>query len=224
MTSCYPFTRDRIIVLPNPTDFKTIDELARSRPEFKRTGSGPVLISVGRLSEAKRYDVLLEALLQVRQRIPAEWWLCGDGPERRKLRRRAEQLGVAGYVRWLGHCQNPFPLMRQADLFVMSSDYEGLPNALIEAQGLGLPAVSTNCPYGPDEIIEDGVTGLLTPVGDAHAIAHAVFRMLDEPASRQRMGDAARNRARKLFGVDLITRQWEEMLLYSVSRDRVIPG
>lgn len=217
MEACYPFTRDRIDVLPNPTDFAAIDDLSHPEPHVSRHGTRPVLISVGRLAKAKRFDLLLEVLLQVQRELQVEWWVCGDGPERGRLERRARQLGVEGAVRWLGHCRNPFSLMSRADLFLLSSDYEGLPNALIEAQGLGLPAISTNCPYGPDEIIEHGVTGLLTPVGDERAMSEAILKLLQAPVLRQRMGEAAKRRARRLFDVGPITRQWEDVIVRAIS-------
>ena len=99
--------------------------------------------------------------------------------------------------------------MADADLFLSTSDFEGLPNALIEAQGLGLPAVATRCPFGPDEIVDDGVTGLLVPVGDAEALAGAVAELARDPERRRRMGEAARRRARERFGVEAVVPRWE---------------
>ena len=129
------------------------------------------------------------------------------------MRRRIGELGLDGAVELLGFCDNPFALMRQADLFVLTSDYEGLPNALIEAQGLGLPAVATRCPYGPDEIVDDGVTGRLVPTADPSAAARAMVEILGDPKTRRRMGEAAARRARERYDVARVVPRWEELLI-----------
>jgi len=115
-------------------------------------------------------------------------------------------------VKLLGFQENPYALMRRATVFVMTSDHEGLPNALIEAQGLGIPAVSTRCPYGPDEIIEDGKTGILTDVGDSPAIAKAIEELLVNPVHREEMAQAAKKRARELFDKSTQIKAWENIL------------
>jgi glycosyltransferase involved in cell wall biosynthesis len=127
--------------------------------------------------------------------------------------------GLGETVELLGFVENPFALMRQADLFVLTSDYEGLPNALIEAQGLGLAAVSTRCPHGPDEIIAEGETGLLVPPGDAPALAAALDRLLGEPEERRRMAERAREKARARYSVEVVLPAWERLLLESAGRE-----
>jgi glycosyltransferase involved in cell wall biosynthesis len=102
--------------------------------------------------------------------------------------------------------------MRLATLFVMTSDHEGLPNALIEAQGLGIPAVSTHCLYGPEEIIEHGKTGLLTEVGDSKSIATATEKILTDKPLLAAMGKAAKLRSRQLFDKTVLIPKWEKML------------
>jgi glycosyltransferase involved in cell wall biosynthesis len=140
-------------------------------------------------------------------------WICGDGPLREKTSRDIAARGLGDSVKLLGFQQNPYALMRQATVFVMTSDHEGLPNALIEAQGLGIPAVSTRCPYGPDEIIEDGKTGILVNVGDSRAIAEAIEGLLTNPQRRKEMAEAARNRARSLFDKSTLIKAWEDVLM-----------
>jgi glycosyltransferase involved in cell wall biosynthesis len=165
------------------------------------------------LSRQKRYDLLLRAVARVCEREPVSLWICGDGPERERLRTLAAHLNLEAAVRFLGFLDNPYPAMRRSDLFVMTSDHEGLPNALIEAQALGVAAVSTRCPYGPDEVIEDGVTGLLVPVGDVAAIAGAIASLLSQPDRRAEMGKAALGLMRRRFDGAKLTRRWEELLL-----------
>ena len=208
----YPVSKGRIKVIANPTDFREIERLAALPPEWTKPDETPLLVAAGRLAREKRYDLLLDAFAQLHARREARLWICGEGPLRTKLERRIAKYGLERWVRLLGYQRNPYTVLRQATLFVMSSDYEGLPNALIEAQGLGIPAVSTRCPQGPDEIIEDGETGLLVPVGDAAALSEALFRLLCDRELRERMGESARRLARQRFAVEPLTRAWERVL------------
>lgn len=191
----YPFAADRIRHQPNPTDFARIDALAGPRPA---PGARPLLVAVGRLRGEKRVDLLLDALARLGD-AGVELVLCGDGPQRAALERRAARLGLAGRVRFLGFDPNPFPWMLRADLFVLASDHEGSPNALIEAQGLGVPAVATDCPFGPAEIVAPGRTGWLVPPGDAGRLAAALAEALRDRARLRAMGAAARERVRERF-------------------------
>ncbi len=216
----YPFTTGRIEVLASPTDFDLVDRQAAAAPEIARARGEPLLVAVGRLFPQKRYDVLVEALARVRERVPASLWICGDGPERGAILARVRKLGLEGAVRLLGFCRNPFAILRQADLFVMSSDYEGLPNSLIEAQGLGLAAVATRCPHGPEEIVESGRTGLLVPTADPRALADAVLELLADRDRLRRMAAAAAVLARERFAAAPLTRAWEDLLLRVAERRR----
>lgn len=215
---------ERCLALPNPTDFERIDRrAAEGLPGVLRGRLGDDLspevtrlLWVGRLGPQKRPDLALECLARLRERpdgaIDARLWMCGEGPWRERLERRAAALGVDGVVRLLGFQDNPFALMRAADLFLSTSDFEGLPNALIEAQGVGLPAVATRCPYGPDEVVADRETGVLVAPGDPGALAEAAADLLADPVRRRAMGEAASRRARELFGLDRVLPRWEDLL------------
>jgi glycosyltransferase involved in cell wall biosynthesis len=128
------------------------------------------------------------------------------------LQAQVLRLGLQDHVELLGFCDNPYALLRQADLFLMSSDHEGLPNALIEAQGMGLPAVSTDCPHGPREIIRDQQTGLLVPTGNASAMADAILTVTNSPQRQSQMGAAAKQATRERFSADALTEQWQQCL------------
>ena len=173
----------------------------------------PLLVAAGRLSREKRYDLMLDAVARVRRSHPVTLWICGDGPERQRLAARTAELGLDPHVQFLGFVANPYPAMRQADIFVMTSDHEGLPNALIEAQSLGVPVVSTRCPHGPDEIVEHEVGGLLVPVGDAAAMAEAITQLVERPERRAAMGRAGALAVRQKFDADEVTRRWEALLV-----------
>ncbi len=207
----YPGTAGRCVSIPNPTDFSAIDRLA-AEPPAREKGGVPTLLFVGRLKPQKRPDVLLEALALARRQFEVRLWLCGDGPLKGDVERRITELGLGAAVDLLGFQDNPFALMRQADLFVLTSDFEGLPNALIEAQGLGLPAVATRCPFGPGEIVDDGVTGRLVEIGDAEGVARSIVEILGDPARRESMAAAAAERGRRLYDLPRVMPRWERLL------------
>ncbi len=209
----YPHLRGRVRTLYSPVDFSRIERLSREPPALTNDGRSPVILSVGRLIRQKRLDLLIECFSRVQARHAARLWICGEGPERSALERAIVQRDVRESVNLLGFQDNPFSVMRQASFFVLTSDFEGLPNALIEAQGLGLPAVSTRCPYGPDEIIEDGKTGLLTQAGDVDEITESIQSLLSAPAALKRMSNEAQRLARARFALDTVLQQWEEALL-----------
>jgi N-acetylgalactosamine-N,N'-diacetylbacillosaminyl-diphospho-undecaprenol 4-alpha-N-acetylgalactosaminyltransferase len=186
-------------------------------PEQALGERAPLLVAMGRLDRQKRPDLALAALARIRERCDARrcdarliW--CGDGPLRPAVERQASALGVAAAVRFAGFVDNPFPLLRSADLFLLTSDFEGLPNALIEAQGLGIPAVATRCPFGPDEVVVDDVTGRLVPPGDAAAFSDAVLELLADPGRRRAMGEAAARRARERFAAERVVPLWAALL------------
>lgn len=220
----YPGAARHSRSLPNPTDFQRIDRRAgeglsdpvRARLADDLSERAVRLLWVGRLGPQKRPDLALDTLVILRQRwqgrLDVRLWMCGTGPWEERIARRAEALGLAGAVRLLGFQDNPFALMRAADLFLSTSDFEGLPNALIESQGLGLPAVATRCDYGPAEVVEEGVTGLLVPPGDAAALAEAAGALLATPDLRRAMGEAAAERARERFGLERLLPRWQELL------------
>jgi glycosyltransferase involved in cell wall biosynthesis len=198
--------------LRNAVDFERIDALA-GEPVAKPPAGRLRVVAVGRLEPQKRFDLLLDAAARLAPELDLELVVCGDGRERRRLEARARALGLGGRVHLPGFVANPFAWLASADLFASSSDAEGLPNALIEAQGVGLAAVATDCPTGPAEIVAHGETGLLVPIGDAPALAAAMAALLRDPARRLAMGRAARDRARRLHAAPAVTRALEAHLL-----------
>jgi exopolysaccharide biosynthesis WecB/TagA/CpsF family protein len=141
----------------------------------------PVFVAVGRLVAQKDHATLLRAFARRVARGPARLLVLGDGPLRADLEALAEELNLTSHVRFLGFVANPLPLIRQAAALVLSSRYEGLGNVLIEALGCGTPVISTDCPFGPGEILGGGRFGTLVPVGDAAALADA---MREDPRTR----------------------------------------
>lgn len=200
----------RISVISNPTDLEHLQALAVNQTAV--TSSVPVILTAGRLEKVKRQDLLLRAFAIVRSATRAQLWICGDGPLKSELQRQASQLGLADDVRWLGFVDNPYAIMKSADVFALSSDSEGMPNALIEAQGLGLPAVSFDCDYGPREVIESNRTGFLVPPGNCGKLAGALHRLVTDDSLRKSMGQAASHQTRRRFSLAASMREWQNLL------------
>ena len=141
----------------------------------------------GRLEPAKDYATLLRAFARLSAERPARLIILGEGRQRETLTALARELGVAERVDLHGDVANPFPFLACADLYVLSSAYEGCPNALMEAMACGCRVVSTDCPSGPRELLQDGAIGPLAPVGDADALAAAMESQLAEPPAPERV-------------------------------------
>lgn len=165
-------------------------EGAQARAFFD--GSAPVILACGRLVPVKDYPTLLSAFARVRQARPARLCVLGEGPERAQLEARVRELGLGADVWLAGFDKNPFRYMARAQLLLHASRAEGMPGAQIQAMACGLPVVSTDCEFGPREVIRDGDNGYLAPVGDAAALAGRVERLLADEALRARMSKAAR--------------------------------
>jgi glycosyltransferase involved in cell wall biosynthesis len=145
-------------------------------------GAAPVIVAAGRLKPQKNFPLLLRAFARLRQRRPARLLIMGEGKQRRELESLTRQLDIADDVAMPGYVSNPYAAFTHAALFVLSSDWEGLPTVLIEALACGCPVVATDCPSGPAEILADGRFGELVPPGDVDALASAMARTLERPA------------------------------------------
>lgn len=173
----------RISVIPNPLDLRTITALrAESVPEgVLSSTTGPTIVAAGRLTPQKDFVTLLRAMCLVRAARPGvELAILGEGPERHPLQSIAEELGLRDVVRFPGFVRNPFAIMARARVFVLSSRYEGFGNVVAEALACGAEVVSTDCPYGPAEILDGGRFGWLVPVGDPRAMANAILEALEK--------------------------------------------
>ena len=172
------------------------------------------VIAVGRYMYQKGLDRLIDAWKIVCDELgPGHGWelrLLGDGELRPRLQEQIDRLGLAGSVQLCGNVKDMPSAYRKAAILALSSHYEGLPMALIEAQAYGLPAVSFDCKCGPREVIIDGRTGLLVPEGDVRALALALLDLIRDPERRRRMGaEAARMAVR--FDFEAIMQKWDEL-------------
>lgn len=175
---------ERIHVVPNPV--VTPEMLATPppvppHPFFATPRDAPVVMGMGGLRKAKDFPTLLRAFaLMIRER-PARLIILGKGHLKEKLVALARSLGVELWTDFPGFVENPYGYLAHADLFVLSSLWEGSPNVLTEALAMGTAVVATDCPSGPREILQDGRYGRLVPRGDPHAMAQAMVETLEAP-------------------------------------------
>ncbi len=183
---------DAITTIHNPVIDAAFSQAA-ARPCPKTPEIPPqrcLIVTTGRLTGQKDHATLIDAFGRVQERVPSHLLIIGEGPERAALEHRITEAGLAGHVSLPGHITNPLPLMARADVFALSSRWEGFGNVLAEALALGRPVVATDCPFGPREILDHGRYGALTPVGDADAMADALLQTLAAPPApaHQRTG------------------------------------
>ncbi len=195
----------RVLIIPNAVHIP-------ERGASSTACDMPCIRAMGRLSHEKGFDVLIEAFARIAPIHPeVSLEILGDGPLRRELEARCDKHGVRDRVRFLGLVDNPEQVLRRSIVFVLSSRWEGFPNALLEAMSLGLPVVATDCPSGPSEIVRHGKTGLLVPVEDVQGLSDAVIRLLSDPTLRDALGIRARE-AMVRFDPLLILDAWSEAL------------
>lgn len=202
----------RAIAIPNPL---------RSLPELDSPRESMIL-TVGRLSHEKGFDLLIRAFSVVKRKFP-DWRLViiGDGPEHSALLRLCEQLGIADCVEFHLPVKDIESWMSRAGLVVQPSRFEGFPNVVLEAMGMGVAVISADCRSGPAEIIEDGINGRLVPVEDVAALSRVMSELLRQPEVRLRLGTEA-IKVRQVFRQDLIMRQWESCVVPTLSQDRPV--
>ena len=140
----------------------------------------PMILGVGRLTSQKNFELLIKSFSILRKSIKAKLVILGEGPLRGELENLAKDLGVEKDVHLPGFVDNPFMWMKNSKVFVLSSDYEGLPNALIQAMACGTEVISTNCPTGPEEILENGKWGKLVNMHDIEGMANAMISSFQE--------------------------------------------
>jgi glycosyltransferase involved in cell wall biosynthesis len=179
-------------VLPNPVVTPELERLSRAPVSHRWLAADqpPLVLGVGRLSRIKNFPLLLRAFAQARRALPMHLLILGEGKQRGELARLADHLGITADVELMGFQANPYPFMRAADLFVLSSSWEGFGNVLVEAMACGTPVVATDCPSGPSQILQGGRYGALVPVDDVDALARAMVAALRNPLPATLLAEA----------------------------------
>ncbi len=211
----YPVAQGyRTIVMPNPVTtpvpMVTINRLLPT----------PSLIAIGRLHPQKGFDLLMKAFHQIQAKYP-DWQITilGEGPMRSELEDLRSQLQLTDCVHLPGAVQNVQDYLRQADLFVMPSRFEGFPMALCEAMACGLPVLAADCLSGPRDIIEDGVNGVLVATEDVDALAAGLDTLMSDSAKRQQLAENAPQILDR-FGVEQVMEIWADAIDLVIARKR----
>jgi len=193
----YPRLKPRLQVFYNPLDVDHIRQQAQLPPAvLRKEHDCPIIIGAGRLEYAKHFDILIRAHAKLLAwGIRQELIILGEGNERTCLQCLIDDLGVNETVSLPGFQANPFAIIQQAAVFVLSSRFEGLPGVLLQALALGVPVVAADCPSGPDEILEHGRYGLLVPPDDLESLTEAIAMVLTDPELAKRLARLGRERA-----------------------------
>ncbi len=199
-----------IKVVHNPIDFAAMGDAVAEPLDASdaRDWRHPAIVSAGRLAEAKNFPLLIEAMALVRRRIPAaRLFILGQGDQEPQLRAQIEALGLADAVRLCGFQRNPWKYIARADVFALTSRYEGFGNVLIEAMACGVPVVVTRSP-GPLEVVRDNIDGVIVPEHTPAAVADALESMLADQPRRASMAAAAKDASQR-FALPSIAGQYD---------------
>ncbi len=207
--------QSRACILPNPVSLPMKPEQKSDKlsiGQFPAKDARRSLVGMGRLTRQKGFDLLLQAFARLKDSHP-EWTLTilGEGELRAELESLCNSLGLSDLVDFPGVVKNPYKILQQADIFVMSSRFEGFPNALCEAMACGLPVISTDCPSGPREIIRDGIDGILVPNENVDALAAGMNRLMSDEQERKRLSARA-TEVLERFSLENVMEMWEEVL------------
>lgn len=196
-------------VIANP-----VSEAALQCPEHDYARPCRKIVMAGRLAKQKNYTMMLKAMETIHKDYPeVNLDIFGKGGLEKELNEQIRSRGLEGVVSLKGWTQNTIEEYHNSDIYVLSSDYEGMPNALMEAMAVGLPCVSTDCPTGPSDLITDGENGYLIPVDDDDMLATRLTDLLESTEKRREMGQKAHLTMKEKFNTEVITQQWEQLFL-----------
>ena len=202
----YPLTSSQITLINNPIDVVKVKKLGEESIKESSLEKGTIsLVSVGTLRTRKRHDLLLKSLSLLS--LNYSLVIVGSGAEEQRLKALSRELKISNRVRFEGHQTNPYPYMKRADLFVLTSEHEGFPNVLLEANSLGTPVVAFACPGGITEIIEEGVNGLSVTNGDVLALVKGILHATEQGFKKSLVIDSVQRR----YSKEIILKRYEEL-------------
>ena len=216
----YGVGRAHLTVVHNPVDVDEVEcrSAEAIEPELTSVDGMPTVVMAGRLADAKNLPLLVASFERLARHLPFRAWIIGRGELESDLRQRLADAGLTARVRLLGFQDNPWKYMARADVFVLTSRYEGFGNVLIEAMACGLPVVATSS-FGTREIVEHERSGLLLERHEPDAVAAALARVLSDATLRARLADRARMRARA-FSIQTVTSAFDAALAQAVNTRR----
>jgi glycosyltransferase involved in cell wall biosynthesis len=207
-------TRTRsVAVIPNGVSYPLAVQTPVLEPGQILPAGQRVILGLGRLVHQKGFDLLIDAFSGLASRYP-EWILVilGEGPERQSLEAQIRRTGLTKRVFMPGRAGNPGQWYEAADIYVMSSRFEGFPNTLVEAMAYGLPAISFDCDTGPRDIIRHATDGLLVPTGDEQGLVASLERLMSDDVRRRQLGERA-TYVRDRFSMDRVAGMWDNTFL-----------
>lgn len=208
MKSFYPqYLQKKMYVLENPLDFDEMQKQCLGQKIKKEN----TIISIGRLERQKDFETLIKSFGRLTEDFP-DWKLkiFGQGNKREQLEQLIHELGLSGKVELCGVTHSPFLEMKKSQLFVLSSFFEGFPNVLCEAMYAGLPCIATRCECGPAELIHEGESGFLVPVGDVEQMAYKIRFLVSNEKKRVEFGEHAKESVKRLEK-SKISERWLQM-------------
>ena len=180
------------------------------------------IVTIGRVVKQKNQELLIRAFASVSNQISSNLVIVGDGKLKSKLIKLTNKLNISNRVDFVGTTNDVLSILKTSRIFVLTSNYEGIPNSLMEALALGLPCIATDCPCGgPRLLIEDGVSGLLIPVKDKNKLASSMLYLLNNQSYANEMGKKAKEFLNSNFNPDLIFEEWEKYVL-EVSNNEIV--
>ena len=197
----------KTFVVPNPISDGFIAEPRVYNSQAK------IIVNAGRLHKQKNQKMLILAMEQMQAKYPElVLKIYGEGAEQDALNQLIRSHGLEGVVQLCGRSENMRAVYAEADVFVLSSDFEGMPNALMEAMAMGLPCISTNCPTGPKDLIEDMKNGMLIPVGATEQLVQRLKQLCEDAELRRTLGERARQDIQQKYKTEIIARQLYEKI------------
>lgn len=195
------FLRKKSFVVPNPVD----NGFLTSAPSKSSTDHERVIINVGRLEPQKNQKLLIAAMVEIhKMHKDYRLHICGEGNERTNLEELIRKNNAGDYICLMGRRQDILSELKSADIFVLSSDFEGMPNALLEAMAAGIPVISTDCPTGPKDLIGDNKTGILVPVNDVEQMIKGIEYYIENPDQAVIRSRRARQFVKNHYSADRI--------------------
>ncbi|MBQ0110312.1 MAG: glycosyltransferase [Oscillospiraceae bacterium] len=197
---------DKIHIIINPVcdEFFSIEHKGNSG-EF-------IFCAAGRLSAQKNFELLIRSFIDVfDNNRNVKLIIYGEGELREKLQSIIDSSGYSATILLPGRTNDMIKAYSNADVFVLSSDYEGMPNALIEAMAAGVPSISTDCPTGPSDLVDDGENGILVPVGDEKALSQAMKKMFEDVNMREKFSVSGRMKIKEICSSENIAGQMIEI-------------
>ena len=192
----------KVVVLPNSINPDFIRDLYQGERD-------KTIVTVGRIDENKNHKLIIDSFDMIKNDHPDYTLeIYGDGPDRDKLTKYVEEKGLEDKIIFKGSVPDVADRIQTSGMFILASDMEGLPNALIEAMSLGLPCITTDCMYDTSELIQNNINGIVIPKGDITSMAVAMKKLMEDSEFAKKIGDEASN-IKKEVAPDVINRKWE---------------